>query len=448
MLARMMCLAVLAALAQAAPPRSHAELNADVLNPERGMIVFTKLHEAKDLAYLRGKGVSLVYTGIPLGAFRAGAIDPGFLAQLGRGFDVLRRAGLKAVVRFTYSGNLGDADAPKEVVLKHIAQLKPLLAANADVIAVMQAGFIGAWGEWHGSTNGLDADGPRREILTALLAAAPPSRFVQIRTPMFKQRLLGKPPVAEAEAFRDVPRARVGHHNDAFLADANDGGTFESPVQTWKDWMSADTRFTPFGAETYDRNPAEVGVFIAELARYHASFLHLRYDKATVQGWEQAGHLETIKRRLGYRLVLSESAVTPALKPGGDLKVAFTLRNAGFAAPFNRRALRVVLSDGRTRLVAAARSVDVRRWEPGAPIRVSLKLTVPTSTPAGKYRVSLWLPDEAPSLEARPEYAIRFANEGLWDAARGENVIAEGVRLDAFAPGVANARAKDFAEAP
>ena len=443
----MFAVALLAALAQAAP-RPHTELASDVLNPERGMIVFTKLHEAKDLAYLRGKGVTLVYTGIPLGAFRAGPIEAGFLEQLGRGFEVLRRAGLKAVVRFTYSGSLGDADAPKEIVLKHIAQLKPLLQANADVIAVLQAGFIGAWGEWHGSTNGLDADGPRREVLSALIAAAPPSRFVQIRTPMFKQRLLGKAPLAEAEAFRDVPRARVGHHNDAFLADANDGGTFESPVQTWKDWMSADTRFTPFGAETYDRNPAEVGVFIAELARYHASFLHLRYDKGVVAGWEKAGHLQTIQRRLGYRLVLSESSVTPALRPGGDLKVSFTLRNGGFAAPFNRRPLRVVLTDGRTRLVATARSVDVRRWEPGAPIKVALKLVVPTSTPPGKYRVALWLPDEAPSLEARPEYAIRFANEGLWDPATGENVIAEGVRLDVFAPGVANSRAKEFAEAP
>jgi hypothetical protein len=453
----MPCLLLLAALplfAQSAPkdpgPRSYAELAGDVVNPERGMIVFTKLHldRERDLSYLRGKGVSLVYCGVPLGAFRGGPLDADFLAQLGQGFDGLRRAGLKTVLRFTYSGSVGDADAPKEIILKHIAQLKPVLQANADVIAVLQAGFIGAWGEWHASSNGLDADGPRREILTALLAAAPASRFVQLRTPMFKQRLLGKAPLAEAEAFRDQPRARVGHHNDAFLSDENDHGTFDRPVQTWKDWMAQDTRFAPFGAETFDTGLPEAGVFMAELARYHTSFLHLRYPKPALQPWEAAGHLETIRRRLGYRLVLSEASWTPAVRPGGDLKVAFTLRNAGFAAPFNRRPLRVVLSNDRTRQVATLKSVDVRRWEPGAPIRVSVKLTVPASTPAGKYRLSLWLPDEAPSIEARPEYAIRFANDGIWDASTGENVLGEGLRLDPFAPGVANSRVKEFAEAP
>ena len=38
-------------------------------------------------------------------------------------------------------------DAPKNIVLNHIAQLKPLLQDNADVIACMQMGFIGTWGE-------------------------------------------------------------------------------------------------------------------------------------------------------------------------------------------------------------------------------------------------------------------------------------------------------------
>jgi hypothetical protein len=33
------------------------------------------------------------------------------------------------------------------------------------------------------------------------------------------------------------------------------------------------------------------------------------------------------------------------------------------------------------------------------------------------------LPDPAETLRADPRYAIRFANEGIWDAAHGWNVL-------------------------
>jgi hypothetical protein len=41
----------------------------------------------------------------------------------------------------------------------------------------------------------------------------------------------------------------------------------------------------------------------------------------------------------------------------------------------------------------------------------------------GTYRLSLWLPDASPSLRDRPEYAVGFANEDVWDAKAGENVL-------------------------
>lgn len=52
----------------------------------------------------------------------------------------------------------------------------------------VQAGFIGPWGEWHGSTNfNYDADG-RKEVVRALMGAVP-DRNVQIRTPQHKKNL-------------------------------------------------------------------------------------------------------------------------------------------------------------------------------------------------------------------------------------------------------------------
>src|SRR5688572_13401917 len=225
-----------AALALVAPqakdgPRKFEPSTEEFPNPERGRMVFIRMTEKGDLSYLRAKGITLVFDNVTLSPFRGGAISPEFLAKLADGFNRVRAAGLKIVLRFTYSGKIGEADAPKAVVLQHIAQLKPLLMAHGDVIAALQAGFIGAWGEWHGSTHGNDNDAVRREVVTALLDAIAPGRMVQLRTPAFKQALTGAAPLSEAEAFKATPRARLGHHNDAFFSDANDMGTYADPAK-------------------------------------------------------------------------------------------------------------------------------------------------------------------------------------------------------------------------
>ena len=64
-------------------------------------------------------------------------------------FDKLRQLGKKAVLRFAYETQfLGRATTGPtlEDITCHTQQLKPFLAQNKDVILVVQAGMIGAWG--------------------------------------------------------------------------------------------------------------------------------------------------------------------------------------------------------------------------------------------------------------------------------------------------------------
>lgn len=432
------------ALAGSQDSRKFAPSDQDFPNPERGLMVFIALAEKHDLAYLREKGITLVFANVTLAAYRNGPIAADFLARLEDGFQRVRSAGLKLVLRFTYSGNLGDADAPKATVLRHIGQLRPLLQAHGDILAALQAGFIGAWGEWHGSTHGNDDNGVRREIVTALLDAIAPSRMIQLRTPAFKRSLTGAAPLAEAEAFRSTPRARLGHHNDAFFSDANDMGTYPNPVQSNKDWVAQDSRFVVNGGETTDRPKGGGSEFIAEMERTRWSFCHLRYDDALKGAWEREGHLGKIRRRLGYRFALVEAAFPPSVKPGGQLELTVRLRNEGFAAPFNPRPLHAILSN-RAAKFDAKLSIDARRWEPGEH-KVVVRLSIPSKAPRGAYRLALALPDDAASLAGRPEYAVRFANAGVWDLKAGVNVLAEDFRISDNAPGLATPGTKEFAE--
>src|SRR5690606_12720981 len=188
-------------------------------------------------------------------------------------------------------------------VLEHLEQLTPLLAEHQDVIAVMQAGFIGAWGEWHSSTNGLDSADNRKTILLALLAALPPSRMTQIRTPNAKADIFGSSPLTEALAFGGSDQARTGHHNDCFLATDSDYGTYPDPIETWKDYVASDGRYTPIGGETCQLNPPRTDCAAAgqEMERLHWSFLNALYDTDVIDAWETEGCLGEIQKRLGYR---------------------------------------------------------------------------------------------------------------------------------------------------
>ena len=108
-------------------------------------------------------------------------------------FDKLRALGKKAVLRFAYETQfLGRAATGPtlEDIIRHTEQLKPFLEENKDVIQVVQAGMIGAWGEWHSSFHGLEkSDDTKRTVLQHICRMTPEGRAIQIRVPEYKNLL-------------------------------------------------------------------------------------------------------------------------------------------------------------------------------------------------------------------------------------------------------------------
>jgi hypothetical protein len=422
----------------------------DLLNPERGFYDWADLASGDDLGYVRQNGLTVAWAEGHLDDYRTTAIPSSYLTALGDGFARARAAGIKIYLRFSYNDGPWpnpDPDASKAQILAHLAQLTPVLAANADVIVALQAGFIGAWGEWHSSTHGLDNPTDRADILAAILDALPASRMTQVRTPMYKSDALGGP-LADAAAFSGTDAARVGHHNDCFLNSDDDSGTYADPIEDWKDFVAQEGRFTPVGGETCGVNAprSECTSATAEMARLHWSLLNLRYHPDVVAGWESGGCMDEIKRALGYRLALQRAAYSETVRPGGVLRVELDVANSGWASPFNARPVFVVLDDGTTRRAAQLTGVDPRRWEAGATATFTARLRIPAAAAAGTYTLALWLPDEATSLRDAPEYAIRLADTTTWSA--GANVFAADLLVDPQAPGSVDPSATDFVELP
>jgi len=399
---------------------------ANFLNPERGFHSDVNLFDGTGLDDVRGHGYSLVRSYVRLDDFRSGPISSAFLSNLRTGLQQLRSSGVKVVLRFSY--NFGYApDAPLDIVLQHIDQLEPILREYADVISVMQAGFIGAWGEWHESTNGLTSTSSMRAIADALLDALPTSRMIQLRVPAYRRDVVGEPS-GQVDMFDGSAEARIGFVNDCFLSSANDAGTYSGNQTKDRNEAADYSRYTVTGGETcsvdYPNSRQDCSVALRELANFHWDYLNSGYYPGVLNRWRAQGCYGEIERRLGYRLALQTGAATSGVNPGGVLTLDLTVRNDGFGKVYNPRPIDIVLRNIATGEVRVVRAVnDARKLLPlaGEALSIRLSVSLPSNLPAGEYALLLSLPDAASTLAGDIRYNVRLANIGTWEAGTGLN---------------------------
>jgi hypothetical protein len=106
------------------------------------------------------------------------------------------------------------------------------------------------------------------------------------------------------------------------------------------------------------------------------------------------------------------------------MPVEFTIKNVGFGELFNPRNVEVVLRNNSTGdLLTAALSADPRFWAGGETDFITTQLAIPDNLPEGIYSIGLWMPDIEATLRNDVRFAIRFANEGVWEAATGINIL-------------------------
>lgn len=360
------------------------------------------------------------------------------------GFDedmqTLRDLGMKAIIRFSYSQSTYQKDGvdiakdPTLAIAKsHIEQYKSHWQANADVIFCFQAGIVGAWGEWYytehyGNQQGT-INSSRRQIIDALLAAVPADRCVQLRTPLFKTGYVrSTAPLTAEEAYTGSAKARLAHHNDAFLERWGDMGTYEDTA-TQKPYIAQETLYVPLGGESciLDQSLAETNASYeattAEMSRLHWTFIQSGYSEVVTNMWRNNGTFDELNRKMGYRFQLLNGTFGDQVRPGGQLAVSLRIKNVGYAPLYNERPAYIVLKNG-SNVYKVKLTSDPRTWLPnGVVTEINETVTVPATVPAGTYQLYLYLPDAYASISDNPAYAVRFANTGVWDSATGMNKL-------------------------
>lgn len=410
---------------------------AQITNPERGFY-----HEqgqcdsgAYNLAKLKGYRTNeqgtLVLCVFYLSNFKNAPISRSVLDFWQSQMDTVRAAGLKAVVRFAYTTNTVGDDAPVSRVLSHLDQLAPYFSKSSDVIETVQAGFVGAWGEWGYSqnfgTNNLTAQNmvDRKAVADKLLQVVPVKNMLQLRTPAIKIALYGSAALTDSEAFNGTGKARYGHHNDCFLASATDMGTYSNTSVDYP-YLAAESKYLPVGGETCQLSAprSDCPTALAEMAQFHWTYLNIGYNTSVLNSWKAQGCFEQVKRKLGYRFALQTGTYPNSAQPGGPFALSVTVQNQGWSAPFNPRNVELVLRNTTSGAMYRFNlNADPRRWLSGQIVTVNQTLVLPTFMAAGNYAAFLNFPDPAVTLATRPEYSIQLANVNLWEASTGFNSL-------------------------
>jgi hypothetical protein len=413
-------------------------------NPERGfyspleiMNASRKEISADAIASNRKSGRTLFLMEFHLADYVESDIAEDYLELIRKEFKALRNGGAKCVLRFAYSNGNSERDKPWDAkpdqVQRHIAQLKPILQEYYDVIFVVQTGFIGSWGEWY-YTDNFYTDALRKQVVDALLDAVPADRQVELRTPAFKMKLFGyalADTITRATAHQPTVKARLGGHNDCYLASSNDTGTFSGKND--RNYWAAESAYTIMGGETcgvsaychcqpLEDNPSAHGV-LKDMEIYHFTYLNNNYHTGVLRRWRDEGCYDEIQRRLGYRYVLESAYFGKKPAAGSPLRVVLNIKNEGFAPAMNPRDAELVLTDAAGKVIGTwPLESDPRYWMPGQTTVVDQTVSLPSGI-SGACTLNLHMPDPCSTLRGNPKFSIRIANNGIWDENTGYNKL-------------------------
>ena len=359
-------------------------------------------------------------------------------------FDELQKQGKKAVLRFAYERDFmgrSPVGPTGEQILAHLDQLKPFLEKNKDLILVVQAGMIGAWGEWHSSVQGLEnSKETKAAVLEKLLSVVPAGRNVQVRLPEFKNLLKDKPELYKRLSFHDD---FIVIRPDRWDADMHEGTpkfdqiVAESPYLVvdgelpWGFWSVGADPDSPSAGWIIDGLQVARRLFLQHytslsiIHNYKEQHPNKRFDENNPPEYSMVVWKKTMITEdslLQHHMPVSDSYFRK--KDGTKVKrnvFDYIRDHLGYRIELQSLQLPVyfVLIDDAGEVTEFPADANPKNWQPFEPKdstytslthTVDVSLELPASLTAGTYKLGLWIPDGSERLRYNPRYAIHCAN--------------------------------------
>ena len=228
--------------------------------------------------------------------------------------------------------------------------------------------------------------------------------------------VVGVSPIATVDAYNGSPKSRAAAHNDCYLSNATDFGTYRGDGVADKAYLESQSKYTFTGGETCDLSSYNdcPNVF-TNSKRFNFTYLNADYNLDVWDKWIADGCYDEIKRKLGYRYELVSSTIS-----GRNLTI--NIINVGFGHLFKERPVYLKLKEVTTLMTYdILTTADIRYWLSGE--TNSINTFIDSSVLPGTYSVGVFIPDPL-AVTNYPETSIRFANLGTWDSVTGYNMLA------------------------
>lgn len=397
--------------------------NSIIQNPEKGFYRYTStgssggynlLSQSTLSGYRTNENITVIQRQFFLRDFISGVpISSTYLANMQTDFNRIRAAGVKVIVRFTYSSSSSTTvfQPTKAQILFHMKQLVNVLTVNKDVIVSIQAGFIGKYGEWYYTGSSEFGDGNftvltntqwvnRKEIVDYMINNFPVEVPIQLRYVYAKQKMYGNTFVG-----------RIGFYNDSFLGTWGDSGTFvvnssqAQPSAADITYWQNNTVNNPVSGETNMVNSprTDCSNAIIEMNRYNWSLINKDYFPNVISNWQTNGCFTTIQRNIGYDLRLNSSNLSNGI-------LTINIGNYGYANLFKGRKAFIICKNIITNINYSFEIDDNIKRITSSSYNMSINLNLLT-LPSGTYKLFLNLPD---SLNNNILYSIQTSNLNTW----------------------------------
>eukprot|EP00833_Pecoramyces_ruminatium_P003822 jgi/Orpsp1_1/1177854/evm.model.c7180000063121.1 len=340
---------------------NYEESLSEINNPYRGTFKQMKI-------YLRRNGGSksqslqnthLLRVLVDISDFRKNSFDSAAIKYLKEMLAKFRSNGKTIIIRFGYDDdfNGGTTYEPRDmsIVMGHQESLRSVFEEYQDVVASVECGLFGKWGEMHGSTVYPD-DSDRikyiNKVITKWLDVLPKSITVTVRTPKFYCDWSG---VNRSNIHKDLPKSnedryRVGMYNDGYLGSYDDIGTYKDREKELN-WLFNQGNHTLFGGEFGNYSGQNMGNTVKHTAKYmsveafktHTSYLNNDFYENTInymknevyegpdRRYKNQKGFTYIQNHLGYRFVVRGVRLTKNAYKNNKFGIEVDIENVGFA---------------------------------------------------------------------------------------------------------------------
>lgn len=407
------------------------ESDRSIDNPDRGFYIQVKSsrpHRIADAA----EEVRVILLAYDLEGYGEGDLPQEKLEELRTALETAEQQHVAVVFRAAY-GFKSQAAEPAQIerIGRHIEQMAEILNEHQEQILVVQAGMLGAYGEWHSSRYLEGSEEEKRDSRLYVLGQWEDCLDSGIAVSVRRQRF-----VREAMEA-GILEGRLGIHNDALLSTDSDMGTYDDPNMgreeelLWsEELLSGQVNGGEMPTPGMLNEPENADY---EFGLLHLSYLNLKYNKDIIARWsEQTLEGMEAKRylgnHLGCRLFLAETVARQMYFTGelsGDgtecsgVEMQVTLCNAGYAALPEKYRVYVVLAVGEEQVQREVEAPELYLISNGQSATVDLCIDVPKefldreSVRSGEEMVTLGLKIAPGQDSSDGRDCLELANDGF-----------------------------------